>query len=197
MGYHQRTNANFGALQTPRSLWSRRLAGEPRKPRHLTTYRGLKQGTPIFWWKQDQAPSWLSLECSGRSSLSSWFAAWAYSPSAKAKPPVSPASEDPAEKDRLFEAVHGMPAVREKAEWAVQWMNREASFTERRGVAVRRSFFFFFFGGGWGGLGFQVKTVPVFREPFGGHELDGDLRPPSVCEQKEPCWSLLRHWCWG
>ncbi|CAJ1435729.1 unnamed protein product [Effrenium voratum] len=39
--------------------------------------------------------------------------------------------KDPAEKDRLFEAVHGMPAVREKAEWAVQWMNREASFTER------------------------------------------------------------------
>merc|ERR1711904_292644 len=39
--------------------------------------------------------------------------------------------KDPAEKDRIFDAIHTMPAVREKAEWAVQWMQRENSFAER------------------------------------------------------------------
>jgi len=39
--------------------------------------------------------------------------------------------KDPAEKDQLFDAIHTMPAVREKATWAVQWMNGENSFAER------------------------------------------------------------------
>merc|ERR1712137_180424 len=39
--------------------------------------------------------------------------------------------KDPVEKDRIFDAIHTMPAVREKAEWAVQWMQRENSFAER------------------------------------------------------------------
>jgi ribonucleoside-diphosphate reductase subunit M2 len=38
---------------------------------------------------------------------------------------------DPEEKDKVFNAIETMPAVREKAQWAVQWMNREASFAER------------------------------------------------------------------
>merc|ERR1719220_1900634 len=38
---------------------------------------------------------------------------------------------DPAEKESTFDAIHTMTAVREKAEWAVQWMNRENSFAER------------------------------------------------------------------
>jgi len=39
--------------------------------------------------------------------------------------------KDPVEKDQLFDAIHTMPAVRDKARWAVQWMNRSASFAER------------------------------------------------------------------
>ena len=39
--------------------------------------------------------------------------------------------KDPKEKDDLFDAIHTMPAVREKASWAIQWMNREGSFAER------------------------------------------------------------------
>merc|ERR1711948_243791 len=38
---------------------------------------------------------------------------------------------DPEEKDRVFDAIHTMPAVEEKAQWAVQWMNDENSFAER------------------------------------------------------------------
>merc|ERR1711985_76442 len=38
---------------------------------------------------------------------------------------------EPAEKERIFDAIHTMPAVREKAEWAVQWMQRDNSFAER------------------------------------------------------------------
>merc|ERR1712050_82516 len=38
---------------------------------------------------------------------------------------------DPEEKDRVFDAIHTMPAVEEKAQWAVQWMNDESSFAER------------------------------------------------------------------
>merc|ERR1719437_416479 len=38
---------------------------------------------------------------------------------------------DPAEKEMVFDAIHTMPAVREKAEWALQWMQRENSFAER------------------------------------------------------------------
>merc|ERR1712084_32199 len=38
---------------------------------------------------------------------------------------------DPSEKDRVFDAIHTMPPVSEKAKWAVQWMNQENSFAER------------------------------------------------------------------
>merc|ERR1711920_527816 len=38
---------------------------------------------------------------------------------------------DPVEKDQVFDAIHTMPAVEEKANWAVQWMNEENSFAER------------------------------------------------------------------
>merc|ERR1712013_673192 len=38
---------------------------------------------------------------------------------------------DPTEKEMVFDAIHTMPAVREKAQWAIQWMNRENSFAER------------------------------------------------------------------
>merc|ERR1719195_1931766 len=38
---------------------------------------------------------------------------------------------DPAEKDKIFDAIHTMPAVEAKARWAVQWMNDENSFAER------------------------------------------------------------------
>merc|ERR1712039_687794 len=38
---------------------------------------------------------------------------------------------DPVERDRIFDAIHTMPAVEEKANWAVQWMNEENSFAER------------------------------------------------------------------
>merc|ERR1712159_467451 len=38
---------------------------------------------------------------------------------------------DPVEKERIFDAIHTMPAVREKAEWAVNWMNRDRFFYER------------------------------------------------------------------
>jgi len=38
---------------------------------------------------------------------------------------------DPVEKDNVFNAINTMPAVQEKANWAVQWMNDENSFAER------------------------------------------------------------------
>merc|ERR1719271_2323011 len=38
---------------------------------------------------------------------------------------------EPAEKEMIFDAIHTMPAVRDKAEWAVQWMQQENSFAER------------------------------------------------------------------
>merc|ERR1712194_172802 len=38
---------------------------------------------------------------------------------------------DPEEKERVFDAINTMPAVQEKASWAVQWMNGENSFAER------------------------------------------------------------------
>merc|ERR1719220_2577811 len=38
---------------------------------------------------------------------------------------------DPAEQEEVFNAIETMPAVREKAQWAVQWMNNENSFAER------------------------------------------------------------------
>jgi len=39
--------------------------------------------------------------------------------------------KDPKEREGLFDAIHTMPPIREKAHWAVQWMNRESSFAER------------------------------------------------------------------
>merc|ERR1711862_887312 len=41
---------------------------------------------------------------------------------------------EPAEKQKIFNAIETMPAVREKAQWAVQWMQKENSFAER-GIA--------------------------------------------------------------
>jgi len=38
---------------------------------------------------------------------------------------------EPSEKEKIFDAIHTMPAVSEKAQWAVQWMQRENSFAER------------------------------------------------------------------
>merc|ERR1712124_37130 len=38
---------------------------------------------------------------------------------------------DPSEKDKIFDAIHTMPAVSEKAQWAVQWMQKDNSFAER------------------------------------------------------------------
>merc|ERR1719172_32225 len=38
---------------------------------------------------------------------------------------------EPSEKERIFDAIHTMPAVTEKAQWAVQWMQKENSFAER------------------------------------------------------------------
>merc|ERR1712203_557903 len=38
---------------------------------------------------------------------------------------------DPVEKEQVFDAIHTMPAVEEKAQWAVQWMNEENSMGER------------------------------------------------------------------
>jgi len=39
--------------------------------------------------------------------------------------------KDPAEKAMIFDAIHTMPAVRDKAQWALQWMQNENSFAER------------------------------------------------------------------
>lgn len=39
--------------------------------------------------------------------------------------------KDPQEKDKVFDAIHTMEPVKEKAEWALQWMQRENSFAER------------------------------------------------------------------
>jgi len=39
--------------------------------------------------------------------------------------------KDPVEKESIFDAIHTMPAVREKAEWATQWMQADNCFAER------------------------------------------------------------------
>merc|ERR1719236_73001 len=39
--------------------------------------------------------------------------------------------KDPAEKDGLLDAIHTMPAVEDKANWAVRWMNDRNCFAER------------------------------------------------------------------
>jgi ribonucleoside-diphosphate reductase subunit M2 len=38
---------------------------------------------------------------------------------------------EPEEKTQLFNAIETMPAIREKAQWAIQWMQKENSFAER------------------------------------------------------------------
>merc|ERR1712039_765665 len=38
---------------------------------------------------------------------------------------------DPAQQDKVFNAISTMPAVKEKAQWALQWMNQVNSFAER------------------------------------------------------------------
>merc|ERR1711998_180966 len=38
---------------------------------------------------------------------------------------------EPSEKEKIFNAIETMPAVREKAQWAIQWMQKENSFAER------------------------------------------------------------------
>jgi len=39
--------------------------------------------------------------------------------------------KDPSEKASVFDAINTMPAVRDKAQWAIQWMQKENSFAER------------------------------------------------------------------
>jgi len=39
--------------------------------------------------------------------------------------------KEPSEREKIFNAIETMPAVKEKAEWAIQWMNRDNSFAER------------------------------------------------------------------
>jgi ribonucleotide reductase beta subunit family protein with ferritin-like domain len=39
--------------------------------------------------------------------------------------------KDPEEKQRLFQAIETVPAVKRKAAWAMKWMSREASFAQR------------------------------------------------------------------
>jgi len=39
--------------------------------------------------------------------------------------------KDPAEKEEVFDAIHTMPAVAQKAAWATQWMNSTSCFAER------------------------------------------------------------------
>merc|ERR1711933_290098 len=39
--------------------------------------------------------------------------------------------KDPQEKERVFDAIHTMPPGKEKAQWAIQWMNSENCFAEK------------------------------------------------------------------
>merc|ERR1711948_28249 len=38
---------------------------------------------------------------------------------------------EPAEQEKVLNAIHTMPAVEEKAQWAIQWMQKDNSFAER------------------------------------------------------------------
>merc|ERR1712154_279682 len=38
---------------------------------------------------------------------------------------------DPVEKAKVLNAIHTMPAIEQKAQWAVQWMNKDCCFAER------------------------------------------------------------------
>ena len=38
---------------------------------------------------------------------------------------------DPEEKERLFQAIDTVPAVKAKAEWALEWLNKDAPFAQR------------------------------------------------------------------
>lgn len=35
--------------------------------------------------------------------------------------------KDPAEKHRLFHAIHHIPAIKKKADWALRWIDRRAA----------------------------------------------------------------------
>jgi ribonucleotide reductase beta subunit family protein with ferritin-like domain len=39
--------------------------------------------------------------------------------------------KDKVEKDQLFNAVNNIPCIKQKADWAMKWMNKEASFIQR------------------------------------------------------------------
>lgn len=39
--------------------------------------------------------------------------------------------KDPKEKDKLFNAIHTLPAITKKAEWALKWIDSDRSFAER------------------------------------------------------------------
>lgn len=40
-------------------------------------------------------------------------------------------SQDPEEKNFLFDAIHNIPSVKHKAEWALKWINSSENFAER------------------------------------------------------------------
>uniref|UniRef100_A0A7S4QQJ1 Uncharacterized protein n=1 Tax=Alexandrium monilatum TaxID=311494 RepID=A0A7S4QQJ1_9DINO len=44
---------------------------------------------------------------------------------------IEPYIRGPSDKDEVFRAICTMPPVQQKADWAVQWMNKENSFAER------------------------------------------------------------------
>jgi ribonucleotide reductase beta subunit family protein with ferritin-like domain len=39
--------------------------------------------------------------------------------------------KDPIQKDRLFHAIHTIPIIKKKAEWALRWIESSSSFAER------------------------------------------------------------------
>lgn len=39
--------------------------------------------------------------------------------------------KEPSEKKKLFEAMHEIPCVKDKAQWAIDWINKESSFAQR------------------------------------------------------------------
>ena len=51
--------------------------------------------------------------------------------------------QDPIEKDKLFNAIQTLPCVKEKAEWALKWIDSNDSFAERLvGFAAVEGIFF-------------------------------------------------------
>merc|ERR1719311_501984 len=39
--------------------------------------------------------------------------------------------KEPSEKNQIFDAIHTIPAVQQKAKWAAMWMNDDSCFAER------------------------------------------------------------------